>query len=104
MGAALQTVAAEWVDSKVRVSGTVETTTSGWTVEVEADNPGIGGQCDKTVRLKLTATAPEIAAEVITTVPFDSTHSAIQGDTHVHLTLAGASAPDGSDSVSVAIA
>jgi hypothetical protein len=103
MGATVRDFTARREDGEVRLTGTVETTEDGWTVKTEADNPGVAGDRDKDVRVKITATAPEVGQPVLTTEPINETFSSNPQDTRVVVRLIGLETQDGKSHVAVPI-
>lgn len=103
MKATLRDLTARREGGKVRLTGTVETTENGWTVRAEADNPGVAGDHDKDVRVKITASPPEVGTPVVTTEPIDNTFSSHQQDTRVVVRLIGLQTQDGKSEVAVPI-
>lgn len=55
-------------EGRYTIEGTVDTTESGWTVELDPDNEGVVPDPKRAV-FRLTATPPEIGQPVITEVP-----------------------------------
>jgi hypothetical protein len=103
MSATLQDVTARRSGSTVRLAGTIETPEGGWTLAVEADNPGVAGNLDEEVRVTITATPPEVGAQVITLESFDETFGANPQDVRVVVRLIGLTTKDGEGTVVVEI-
>ncbi|MBT2518105.1 hypothetical protein J7E29_11715 [Streptomyces sp. ISL-90] len=74
---------------RISVTGTLRAPESGWSVNLEADNPGVAGDRDKQLRLVLTATPPEVGADVLTEVLFGDTFSGKADDATVAIRLRG---------------
>lgn len=103
MSAVLQEVSAAWTDGKVRVRGSVETSSGGWELTLEEDNPGAAGEFDETLRLKLITNPPYSGTTVMTTMTFDQSFGANDGDHTLQLALQGLTTADGADHITVPI-
>ena len=101
MGATVVQISATRHGSKVRVEGTLETPQDGWSAELRPANPGAGGAFDKTLRLELEATAPNVGTDVVTKVPFLGTFGANDDDENVVVRLIDAVSTEGKDAVTL---
>lgn len=103
MAATVRDLTAQRRGSTVRLTGTVDAPQDGWTVKVEADNPGVAGEFDTEYRVKITAEAPPIGPDILTQEPIDETLNVNAQDTTVAVRLIGLNTKDGAKSVPVPI-
>lgn len=103
MPATIRDLAAKREGDKVKLSGTIDAPSTGWTVEVKNSNDGIAGHLDTTTHARVSATGPTVGHETLTQVAFDEEIDSPDRDTVVAVTLVGVTTENGQTHIGVDI-